>query len=44
MKIKFDKNNRYGERTFRETAWKVLVGIIILSVALLVAGHFGVFI
>jgi len=41
MKIWIDKNNRYGERHI-ETAWKVLIVVIILSVVLLVARHFGI--
>ena len=44
MKIKYDKNNMYGERMSRETAWKILIGIVILSAALLVARHLGMFV
>ncbi len=42
MKIKYDKDNMYGEPIHGETAWKVLIGIVILSVILLVLNHFGV--
>ena len=41
MRIKYGKNNRYGERQ-PETAWKVLIGVIILSIILLVARNFGI--
>jgi len=42
MKIRYDKNNKYGEPIPKETAWKILIGIIILSVVLLIARNFGI--
>lgn len=42
MKIKYDKNNRYGEPVPKDTAWKILVGILTLLAVALVLNHFGV--
>lgn len=44
MRIRFDKNSRYGEPIHKETAWKILIGIVVLSAVLLVLRHFGIFI
>lgn len=41
MKIKYSWNNRRAERQ-TETAWKVAIGVIILSVVVLIGRHFGV--
>lgn len=42
MKIRYDKNSKYGEPIPRETAWKILIGILVLTVVLLVARNFGI--
>ena len=42
MKIWYSKNSKYGRPMVKETAWKILIGIIILAAAALVANHFGI--
>ena len=40
MKLGWNKNRGYRERISKETAWKILIGIMILSAGVIMASHF----